>query len=188
MQIESLVASSLVTFEHPARVYSYQTVGIPGHGTLLAVALVVLLGTLLWIWIAFVRGPATAERFVRYSAASVCAVIALEKVFSPQYLIWLVPLVALVRGYRGMLATAMLVVSFVLTNLWYGTSRFDAYITTGHYAWLLLTRNLIIASLVAVLAAPAGLVSSARLQPRKRNAHGSRTSQPNAEVTGPVAE
>ena len=53
MQIESLVASYLVAFGHPARVTSYQSVGIPGHGTLLAIASAVLLGTLLWIWIAF---------------------------------------------------------------------------------------------------------------------------------------
>ena len=109
MQIESLVASYLVTFKHPPRVYSYQTVGITGHGTLLALSLAALVGLLLWIWIAFARGQATEERFVRYAAASVCAFIAFGKVFSPQYLIWLVPLVALVRGYRGMLATAMLV-------------------------------------------------------------------------------
>jgi hypothetical protein len=87
-------------------------------------------------------------------AASVCAFIAFGKVFSPQYLVWLVPLVALVRGRRGMLATGLLVVSFILTNLWYGTPRFDAYVATGQYAWLVLTRNLIVVLLMAVLAVP----------------------------------
>ncbi len=155
VQIESLVGSYLIAFEHSPRVFSYATIGIDGHGTLLATAFLAQLATLLWIWIAFARGEARAERFVRYAAAAVCASIAFGRVFSPQYLIWLVALVALVRGYRGMVATAMLVVCFILTDLWYGTHRFDAYIATGHYAWLVLTRNLLAVALVFVLAAQA---------------------------------
>ena len=38
---------------------------------------------------------------------------------SPQYLIWLVPLVALVRGRRGIAAVALLVAALVATQAWF---------------------------------------------------------------------
>jgi hypothetical protein len=153
-QIESLVASYLMTIGHPRTNASYTTVGIVGHRTISALSSAAQLAALVWIWIAFGRGEATRDRFIRYAAASVCAFVAFGTVFSPQFLIWLVPLVALVRGYRGMIATGMLVVSFILTNMWYGSGRFVAYVNTGQYAWLLLTRNLIIVLLLAVLVSP----------------------------------
>ena len=65
---------------------------------------------LVGLWIAFARGPSDDDRFLRYSAAAVCAFIALGKVLSPQYLIWLIPLVPLVRGRRGLAATGLLTV------------------------------------------------------------------------------
>jgi hypothetical protein len=154
-----------MTIGHPRTNASYTTVGIVGHRTISALSSAAQLAALVWIWIAFGRGEATRDRFIRYAAASVCAFVAFGTVFSPQFLIWLVPLVALVRGYRGMIATGMLVVSFILTNMWYGSGRFVAYVNTGQYAWLLLTRNLIIVLLLAVLVSPGAWVR----HPRRRS-------------------
>src|SRR3989442_14064990 len=75
-------------------------------------------GVLLGLWIAFARGPADRERLVRMSAAAVCAFIALRKVLSPQFLIWLVPLVPLVRGRRGLACAGLLAPAMVLTRVW----------------------------------------------------------------------
>ena len=55
-------------------------------------------GVLVWIWL---RRPGTAEELVRWSAAALVAFVALGKVLSPQFLIWLVPAVPLVAGLRG---------------------------------------------------------------------------------------
>jgi uncharacterized membrane protein len=156
IQIESLVASYLMAVGHPPIGFAggMGSFAIHGYGNYAAATSVAQLAALAWIWIAFARGEATEGRFVRYAAASVCAFIAFGKVFSPQYLIWLVPLVALVRGSRGTLAAALLAGSFVLTNLWYGTPRFDAYANTGEYTWLVLTRNLVVVGLLVVLSLP----------------------------------
>jgi hypothetical protein len=70
-----------------------------------------------WVW--FARGPADLGRLFRASAAAVCAFIVFGKVLSPQFLIWLVPLVALVRGRRGLAAGSLLAACLVTTQLWF---------------------------------------------------------------------
>jgi uncharacterized membrane protein len=154
IQIESLAASYLMTFHHPHVMDTYGTEGISGHHTIRTISFVAQLGVLIWIWVAFALGEASRERFVRFVAAAVCAFIAFGAVFSPQYLIWLVPLVALVRGARGMVATATLVVAFICTDIWYGSQRYWDYVDFGDWGWLVLMRNLIVVSLIAVLAMP----------------------------------
>ena len=69
---------------------------------------------LLAVWILYARGPATRERLVTYAAAAVAAFVAFGKVLSPQYLIWLIPLVPLVRSR---LAQVLLVAALVLTQI-----------------------------------------------------------------------
>src|SRR5207249_3703150 len=71
------------------------------------------------VWIGFVRGQATSGRLLRYCAAAVCAFIALGKVLSPQYLVWLIALIPLVRGRRIVLAAALFVAAMVLTQMWF---------------------------------------------------------------------
>jgi hypothetical protein len=76
-------------------------------------------------------------------------------VFSPQFLIWLIPLVPLVRGCRGLLAGAILGLALVVTQLWFPfrywdlALRFDAYPSS-----LVFVRDLMMLVLLAALLVP----------------------------------
>jgi hypothetical protein len=113
-----------------------------------------LVVALLGIWAAAVRGPATPERLVRFSAASVVAFVSLGKVLSPQFLIWLLPLVPLVRGRRGLAASALLGLALLLTQVWFPIRYFDLVAFDPFPSWVLLARDLVLVALVVVLTAP----------------------------------
>ena len=74
---------------------------------------------------------------------------------SPQFLIWLVPLVVLVRGRRGLIACSVLAVCLVLTQVWFPyrywrlALHFDAAAS-----WLVLFRDVGLVALLAVLLWP----------------------------------
>ena len=74
------------------------------------------LGVLVGIWVAFARRDRSREELVRYAAAAVVAFVALGKVLSPQFLIWLIPLVPLVRRWSVALLYAA---ALVLTQAWF---------------------------------------------------------------------
>jgi hypothetical protein len=76
-------------------------------------------------------------------------------VLSPQYLIWLVPLVALVYGRRGVTAALLLAAAMIETQYWFAAPRYRGYVDHDFHAPLVLLRNLILVALLAVLAAPA---------------------------------
>jgi hypothetical protein len=120
-----------------------------------AAASALLVVVLLALWVAFARGPATGERLVRYSAASLVAFVALGKVLSPQFLIWLLPLVPLVRGRRGLAASALLGLSLLLTQVWFPIRYFDLVAFEAFPSWVLLARDLVLVALLVVLSAPA---------------------------------
>ena len=115
---------------------------------------VILIAVLLALWVGFARGPAESARLVRYAAACVVAFVILGKVLSPQFMIWLVPLVALVRGRRGIAAMSLVGVAAVAGQFWFPNRYYD-YVNHGHLAWLVLTRDLLLLGVLAVLAAPA---------------------------------
>jgi uncharacterized membrane protein len=120
-----------------------------------AISSVLLVVALLGIWVAAAMGPPRPERLVRYSVAGVTAFIALGKVLSPQFLIWLIPLVPLVRGRRGLAASALLGLALLLTQLWFPSRYFKLALTFDPASsWLVLARDLVLLALLAVLLYP----------------------------------
>ena len=154
LQIESLGAAFATTFGRPTVVTSHGSQNIVGHGT--AGALLTAAGVVAVVaaWVAFARGDVTGERLARFAAAAVCAFVAFDKVLSPQYLLWLVPLVPLVRGRRGSAATGLLVAACVLTQVWF-PQRYWEYAYSYRLAWVVLVRDLVLVLVVAVLLLPA---------------------------------
>jgi hypothetical protein len=83
------------------------------------------------------------------------AFVALGKVLSPQFLVWLIPVVPLVRGRRGVTASALLAAALVLTQLWFPYRYWDLALRFDEIAsWLVLVRDLVLAALLAVLVVP----------------------------------
>jgi hypothetical protein len=153
LQIESFGASLLTAFGHPAITTSHGSQSIVGHGLLAASFAALQAVALVAVWGAFLRGPVDRDRLLRYSAASVCTFVAFGKVLSPQFLLWLVPFVPLVRGRRGLAATGLLAAALVLTQVWFPW-RYWRYVGGFHLAGVVLARNLVLVALLAVLAWP----------------------------------
>jgi hypothetical protein len=160
LQVESLGSAFLLAGHH---LFGLGVTGETSQGSqnvagtaaewLAVVSTVLQAGVLIWIWAAFVRGRSDTEALVRSTAATLCAFVAFGKVLSPQFLIWLIPIVPLVRGRRGLLASALFGVALVLTQLWFPSRYFRLALDfeTG-LSWLLLARDLTLVALVAVLA------------------------------------
>jgi uncharacterized membrane protein len=114
------------------------------------------LGVLTWIWL---RRPAATEALLRLSAAALVAFVALGKVLSPQFLVWLVPLVPLVAGRRGVRAAALLAAALVLTQLWFPYRYWELALEfDGAASALVLVRDLVLVALLVVLVRDKGRV------------------------------
>jgi hypothetical protein len=163
LQIETLGAGFLLVAHQVADVgvtmrssHGSQNLAGAGPDALAVLQTVLQLATLLGVWVWFARGPADRDRLVRACAAAVCAFVAFGKVLSPQFLIWLIPLVPLVRGRRGLASGGLLAVALVLTQLWFPFRYWDLVL---HFralpSWLVLARDLTLVALLAVLVWPA---------------------------------
>jgi 8-oxo-dGTP pyrophosphatase MutT (NUDIX family) len=163
LQLESLGASLLLAAHHA---FGLDLTVRSSHGSqnlvgtlpdVLSITQSLLgIGALVAIWLAFARGSSDRERLVRLSAAAVCVLVALGKVASPQFLLWLVPLVPLVRGRRGLAATGLLGVALVLTQFWFPYRYWDLVFDLDAVAsWTVLGRDVVLVGLLAVLVWPA---------------------------------
>jgi hypothetical protein len=107
-------------------------------------------GAVLFVAWLYRRGPIDVRRLVLGFATAVVAFVAFGKVLSPQYVVWLIPLVLLVdAGIRFALA-GLLAVALVLTQLEFYDS--DHVAGLGQVSWLVLVRNLVLVAMFALLA------------------------------------
>ena len=111
--------------------------------SVLQLALIMVVAVLYW------RRPEHDERLVAAFAASVTAFAIFGKVLSPQFLVWLVFLVPLVHGRRGIAATGLLLAALGLTQL--ELQGYTGLTIESWAVWILLVRNLLLVTLFGVL-------------------------------------
>jgi Glycosyltransferase family 87 len=150
LQIESLGGAMLLVshklFGTDLTVYTTMSQNLAGPGVRVVEDLTVAL-QLTWLvtaWALFARGPATRERLVAHAAAAVALLVALGKVFSPQFAIWLIPLVPLVRRRA---ASIFLFVALLLTGLYFPRHYWQLVAFDSTQVWELAARNLCVLAL-----------------------------------------
>jgi hypothetical protein len=161
LQVESLGAGCLLVAHHLVGIgvtteSSHGSQNLAGTAAdVLAVGSSILqVAALAAVWAVFARGAATRDRLLLASAAALVAFVALGKVLSPQFLIWLVPVVPLIRGRRAVTAAVLLASALVLTQLWFPYRYWK--LAVGHEALesgLVLARDLVLVVLLVVLLA-----------------------------------
>jgi Glycosyltransferase family 87 len=150
LQIESLGGAMLLVshklFGTDLSVYTTMSQNLAGPGVKVVEDLTVAL-QLAWLvtaWALFARGAATRERLVGHAAAAVALLVGLGKVFSPQFAIWLIPLVPLVRR-RG--ASVFLFVALLLTGLYFPRHYWQLVAFDSTQVWELVARDLCVLAL-----------------------------------------
>jgi len=148
LQIESLGASILLAGSKLGIHHEGWIEGKPGSidlggatadvvgvlGSVLAVALVVLVAWVFW------HGPDDDARLVTAWAAAIVAFTAFGKILSPQYLTWLVPLVPLAAGRKGRNAAILFLAVLSLTQFEYIVDK-QGLEKQNWAVWVLLVRN-----------------------------------------------
>jgi hypothetical protein len=133
---------------------------------------VLLVIALCVIWVALARSRNDpCEDLVRYSALTVAVALVLGTVLSAQYITWLVPLVPLVAGRRGVAATVAFVAAAALTHVWFPSGWYGSYL--DHFdlgaTSLLAGRNLMLVAAALVLALPSRGALGRLLDPAARS-------------------
>lgn len=157
LQIESLGAAVLLAAHQlglydPTVMSTYGSQNLDGSlpDALAAAQTAFQLVALVAVWVLFSRGRPHPERLLAGSAAAVAAFIAFGKVLSPQFLVWLLPLVPLVGGGVGLAACGVLVATLAATQAWFPHRYWDV-VALEPAGWLVLLRDLLLLGLLAVL-------------------------------------
>ncbi len=154
LQLESLGASLLAVADRlgwysatvvhrTGHAISYDLAGPLPRGLAAASSAAQVLAVLAVAWL-YLRGRDDLQRLGVSFAAAVAGFLAFTRFFSPQYLVWLIPLVALLGPVAWILAAAAL----VLAQIWF--FHYGDVFSLGGYVWLVLLRDLLVVALFVV--------------------------------------
>jgi hypothetical protein len=159
LQAESLTASVLMQLGQVSGVlFEYGAFEAQGRGVELASELslpvtgVLLLATAFFMYRAHRRGTAGQSAFPRYAAALILAFMLGSKVLSPQYVVWLLPLLPLsAGGALGLVLSALFLATCYLTTQVFPVHYDDLLNLRFPGPQLLLARNLLLVLLWGLL-------------------------------------
>jgi hypothetical protein len=133
------------------------TAELRGRGVELvgAISTAAVLAAVGWATYLALRRRLDDDELVRLTATVLVALLALGQVLSPQFLVWLIPVVPLVAGARGRWATCLLAIALVVTHVWFPDVYRDYvdYLDAPSTA-VLLVRNAVLVGLLVLLAWP----------------------------------
>jgi uncharacterized membrane protein len=155
LQVESLGGSLLAVSDRlgwyaatvvhrTGRTISYDLSGPLPHALAIVSSVLQVVAVLLVTWL-YWRGRATLSRLTVAFAAAVAGFLVFTRFFSPQYLVWLVPLVVLLQPLEWVLTGIVL----VLAQLWF--FHYGDVFALGDYIWLVALRDVLLLVLFAVL-------------------------------------
>lgn len=175
LQVESLGAALLMAAHHlgvgselvTASRQKAQLLRGAGTGVAANLSTAIEVAAVVGVWIVFARRRSPdRDALLLAAATSVAALVAFDKVLSPQYLIWLVPMVVLVRGRRGLAACVLLLIALGLTQTWFPWNYLPlAFHYASPWSWLLLIRDTVLVVLVAALARPVRIDNAKHTEP-----------------------
>jgi uncharacterized membrane protein len=157
LQIESLGASVLLVLDRLRLYHAHvvETFGVAGRNltgggadAAAAVLLVLEAAAVITVWLLYARSSDLRGRLPVAFAAAVAGFLAFTKVFSPQYLVWLLPLVV---AAGNAVAIVLAAVAIVLAQVWF--FHYGALFRLEWPVWLLAVRDLAMVALYLVLAA-----------------------------------
>ena len=160
LQIESL-GSAILLAAHQLGLYEATVVrGTTGAATrdlagslpdaLATITSLLQLAAVAAVWLLFARGPRTAERLLTASAAAVSGFLLFNRFVSPQYVVWLIPLVLLVPGRTGIAAVAIVGAALVVAQVWF--FHYSHVFQLEGITWLVVVRDVALLALYVLLA------------------------------------
>jgi hypothetical protein len=159
LQIESLAASLLLA-AHQLGLYDATVTSSHGSQNL-AGSLPDALASVLTafqavavgvVWAVFAARDRGREGLIVGFAGAAVAFVAFGKVLSPQFLIWLLPLVPAVGGAAGLAAAGVFAVALLATQLWFPFRYWDV-VAFEPVGWLVFVRDALLVGLYAILLA-----------------------------------
>jgi Glycosyltransferase family 87 len=101
------------------------------------------------VWWLYARGLRGPERLVLASCAAVTGFLVFNRFVSPQYVVWLIPLVLLVPGTTGLAAIALVGSALVLAQIWF--FHYSRLFDLEGIAWLVVLRDAVLLALYLLL-------------------------------------